>query len=933
MNWEELAPLFEKASSLPPEEQRSFLVHIKKQDTELWNELRSLLASAEKAQPFLEDAMPTAMPSSPTSASQPRYDDPYGFVGSRVGRYLVHSLLGRGGMGVVYKAEDTALKRFIALKFLPPSYNQRLDANERFLNEARAASALDHPNVCTIHEIGKTPQGQVFIAMAFYEGETLKERIERGLVPLDDAIAYTQQIASGLQAAHRHQIIHRDIKPGNVIITESGTAKLLDFGVAKIEDQHLTRTGTTIGTVGYMSPEQFRGSGVAPAVDIWSLGVIMYELTYGERPFTGAVPEAVMYSVMNEEPAFSGQREHIPAYWTAIIQRCLHKDPDERYGSMTALLDDLKQEMPAQPAAIANTRSTTRSTTKIALAAIAAVVLIAMGWAFAHMQSSPINANASAMDEHRIVVLPFEARPENNDENQAFADGLMYVLTNMLTQFDSQEYPLWVIPNSEVERYGIRSSEEAAEMVGATMVLQGTMERLRDVIGLTLNLVDPQNVRLLGADMSLISSEQIHSVLDLSFQEELIERLAGLLGVPADASLKESLRIAQPRDPDAYAFYLQGVGYLQRYDKEGYIGYAIQQFEQSLAEDSLYAPAHAGLCEATWESYRRSANTAMAATALMHCQMAERLANGQAAVLISLASVYLRTGEAERAESALRTALEAEPDNAEAYRWLGRVYEQRSMPDSVIANYNKALVLKPNNWTYYNELGIFESTQGHFEEALPHFEQLSRLTPDNHLAKNAVGVVLGQLNRNEEAAAYFEESLKLRPNAIEPLRNRGLLHYKGLEFGKAREAFEQAASEGDLMSRVYLGHTYQWLDETQRADSAWVRAIEQARSELIQSPGNLVALALLADAYAARGMVPQSLETLNQIPDNQRDNVWVAYLAGRVLERANMRQEALAYLKRALERHFDVYVVDRDPWLEDLRQDPAYIALRTRFLR
>jgi hypothetical protein len=257
-------------------------------------------------------------------------------IGKTISHYEILEELGRGGMGVVYKAEDTKLRRTVALKFLPAQMTRDLEARARFVQEAQAASALDHPNICTIHEIDETDDGSTFIVMACYEGETLKERIKRGPLDPAEALDIAYQVSEGLHEAHEKEIVHRDVKPANIMVTTRGQVKIMDFGLAKLRGQTvLTREGTTLGTVSYMSPEQARGEEVDHRTDIWSLGVVLYEMLTGRRPFRGEYDQAVIYSILNDDPAApSGIREEVPPEVDAIVLRALKRNPEERFRSV-----------------------------------------------------------------------------------------------------------------------------------------------------------------------------------------------------------------------------------------------------------------------------------------------------------------------------------------------------------------------------------------------------------------------------------------------------------------------------------------------------------------------------------------------------------------------------------------------------------------------
>ena len=265
-------------------------------------------------------------------------------IGKTISHYRILEKLGEGGMGVVYKAEDTKLRRPVALKFLPPELTRDPEAKERFIQEAQAASALDHPNICNIHEIDETPEGQLFICMAYYEGETLKEKIKRDPLDAHEAIRVAMQIGQGLAKAHSHGIVHRDMKPANIVVTDEGVAKILDFGLAKLAGQvRLTKVSSTLGTVAYMSPEQAGGKEIDRRTDIWSLGVILYEMLTGRLPFKGEYEQAMMYSILNEAPVpLAPVRPDMPKDFERILDRALAKAPENRYQHVNEMVADLE---------------------------------------------------------------------------------------------------------------------------------------------------------------------------------------------------------------------------------------------------------------------------------------------------------------------------------------------------------------------------------------------------------------------------------------------------------------------------------------------------------------------------------------------------------------------------------------------------------------
>ncbi len=379
-----LEELFEQALSLRGEQREAFLETCS-DDPTIRAELASLLAAAEQADPFFDSLARAVISLSPwdeATAGDESASDP--LIGRSLRQYRIEEVLGRGGMGVVYRAHDTSLNRTVALKFLPRHMTGDKAATKRFLVEAQAAAALDHPNVCTVYEIGEDEEGRVFIAMAYYEGETLQEKIERGPLPIEEAWDYTRQIAAGLAAAHAHDIIHRDVKPGNVIVTPDGVAKVLDFGLAKLADVTLTGTGTTLGTVGYMSPEQAQGDVVDPRTDLWSLGVVLYEMLTGERPFGGDRASAVIHGILHEDPkSLSASHPEVSPELEALVMGLLVKDPDRRAASAEELAESMS---PRELAGARPVRKWRRLVHEIHRRSLWQVLLIYMGGSWITLQ-------------------------------------------------------------------------------------------------------------------------------------------------------------------------------------------------------------------------------------------------------------------------------------------------------------------------------------------------------------------------------------------------------------------------------------------------------------------------------------------------------------------------------------------------------------------
>ncbi|MCH8276989.1 MAG: serine/threonine protein kinase, partial [Bacteroidetes bacterium] len=333
-------------------------------------------------------------------------------IGQTISHYRITEELGKGGMGVVYKAVDEKLDRTVALKFLPPHLASDPESKARFIQEAKAASSLDHQNICTIHEIGETDDGLIFIAMACYEGCTIRKEIARGALSVEKAVNYTIQTAEGLATAHQAGIVHRDIKPGNLIVTERDVVKILDFGLAKVTDLSLSATGKRYGTIRYMSPEQARGERVDICTDIWSVGAVLYEMLTGIRPFDAPYETAILYAIINVEPI--PLREHdpdIPKALEDIVLRCLAKDPADRYPSSSELVTDLRRlQGGAQAVAATGYRAIMarrRILRRVSVIGVTVLTVLSLFFAIPSLRYTLFPGSKRVPDLRGLAVVPF----------------------------------------------------------------------------------------------------------------------------------------------------------------------------------------------------------------------------------------------------------------------------------------------------------------------------------------------------------------------------------------------------------------------------------------------------------------------------------------------------------------------------------------------
>jgi serine/threonine-protein kinase len=655
-------------------------------------------------------------------------------IGKTISHYKVLEKLGGGGMGVVYKAEDTKLKRPVALKFLPPEWTRDEDAKARFMHEAQAASALDHNNICTIYEVGETEDGQLFIAMALYEGETLKYKIERSPLKLDEAIELSMQIAQGLAKAHQKEIVHRDIKPANVFITNDGVAKILDFGLAKLAGRTmLTKEGTTLGTTAYMSPEQAHGTEVDHRTDIWSLGVVLFEMLTGQVPFKGDFEQSVVYSILNEEAEpVTGLRTGVPLELERIVTKALAKTPGERYPHAEDMSVDLgaikKQiEIGKSRKLPGETKSPTRKPVYLyrGLAVLLALVVL-LGIYFWPEQRTPIDS---------IAVLPLD-NLSGDSEQDYFVDGMTEVLITELSKIRA----LGVTSRPSAMRYKNtdKSLPEIAEELKVGALVTGSALRIGNRVRITAQLIEAETDRHLWAnsyerDFSDILA--LHREVALAITQEVKTQLT-----PQDEAF---LSEARPVDPEAYDLYLRGRHFLNKRTAEA-LKTALEYFQQAKDRDPTYALAYAGIADCyvilpfyAGLSSKESFPKAQAA-ALQALQMDERLAEAHAA----LAMTYLLLdGNWVSAEKSFLRAIELNSNYATAYHWYGGVYLiSLARFDEAIAEVKRALALDPLSLVINTSLGINYSFARNYDLAIEQLRKTIEMDQNFYLAHYFLGV-------------------------------------------------------------------------------------------------------------------------------------------------------------------------------------------------
>jgi len=667
-----------------------------------------------------------------------------------VSHYKILEKIGAGGMGVVYKAQDTKLDRIVALKFLPPHISMNQEEKKRFIHEAKAAAALSHINIVTIYEINEF-EDQTYIAMEFLEGETLKDKIiPAGAqyavpLPINDAIDITIQIAEGLKKAHKKDIVHRDIKSANIIITDEGIAKILDFGLAKLRGvTKLTKEGTTLGTIAYMSPEQASGEQVDHRSDIWSLGVLLYEMVTGQLPFKGEYEQAIMYAIMNEEPEpITSLRSGIPLELEKIIHKALSKDITERYQNIEDLTVDLKrvrksisksepESKPASPKKI-------RRPVKLYLipGLIFVIVIIFAGYFILKEKPKPektVVQKKSAVEtifeskwKNSIAVLPF-TNISADQEQEYFCDGMTEDIITKLTHIKD----LKVISRTSVMTY--KKTEKSIKDIGKELVvdniLEGSVRKDKNRIRITAQLIRVTDDAHLWAKNYDRNLESIFEI-----QDEVSKAIAHALEVTLTPETIQTFNGGQTRNLEAYEYYLKGIHifnnkYLHTFKEEDY-STAVRMLETALEIDPGYIGAYSGLVWIYLNYYIFEQNESAFNMAVKISEKIKKLAPDSAAGYGSMAIVSFFKKEYDQAYDYSKIAIAKSPNSALLNYQIGFFSHKVGLYHRAIKYSTRAIELDPLLLHPYLTTSRSLLYSGNYKKAEYYLKKATDIFPDH----------------------------------------------------------------------------------------------------------------------------------------------------------------------------------------------------------
>ncbi len=824
-------------------------------------------------------------------------------------------------MGVVFTARDKKLNRIVALKFLGTRQGGPPDALARFKREAQAIAALNHPNIATLFEAAEW-DGEPFLALEFLPHGTLRDRIRPAGLPLAEVLQYATQMGEGLEFAHAHGIVHRDIKPGNCMFSQLDILKLVDFGLAKWSGAaEITHSGTMSGTVAYMAPELLRGGDATRQSDVYAFGATVYELAAGRPPFTGPRVEALIPQILSGTPdRLSALRADLPVAFVDAVSRATARAPQDRFTSAAEFLDALgcsrRGAIPASLQATETMTSNTRAETRTGSGRWRALVLSGIALALAGGAGYRWLVPPRAPAEATLVVLPFE-NLGGDAANQPLCDGLQETVTSTLAHSGMADRRVMIVPSSEVRRNHILTIADARKQFKADLAITGSVQSSNETLQLTLNLSDAASQRQKDSRLIVVPASEAASL-----QPKLSAELSGLLGarvaVPASLSSGNTTRNSQ-----AYDLYLRGRGALENrnYDQ------AVDFLSKSLELDPDFVPARAKLAEGYLRENLTSKDPKWLSRAEEEASRAAR--NGLTPdVLWVQAMIRKQTGDTEKAIQLFQKLLEMDPDNIETYPFLAETLDAAGKTAEAVKVYRKAIELRPSYWPTYTSAGDFYFRKHDYPNAEQTLLRGLSFARENYTLNLDLGALYFEQGRWEDAAKCFERSIAAKPNGM-AYSNLGTVRFFEGRYDEAAREYREATrvQEANPFNWGNLGDAlWQLKEQHSQAVEAYQKAALLASEQLALNPGNWRLRKSYALYLAKLGRSREAVAEIERARVQSPGDRYVQLYAGRVYATTGDTGRAAEAIRRSRELGINAGEIAREPDFGRLRDTAEFRA-------
>jgi eukaryotic-like serine/threonine-protein kinase len=833
-----------------------------------------------------------------------------GPVGRTLGHYRIVGEVGRGGMGVVYRAEDLHLGRQVALKALPPEMAGHPDRLARFRREARSLAALNHPNIVTLYAVEEI-EGELFLAMELVTGQTLGEVIPAEGLELAKFFGLAIPLVDALGAAHEEGLVHRDLKPKNVLVTPQGRVKVLDFGLAKLRaapvdpeavtslpTEGQTAFGAVVGTPAYMAPEQIRSGLADERSDIFALGLLLYQMVAGRHPFHGTSSADVVSAILRDEPPpLLPLKPQLPEHLERILRSCLEKDPEQRLQSAKDLRNQLASLQTELASGVLSQRSlrslparpVRRRPLVAALAVALPLALLAALWAI-NRGSPPAGPPLPHLAVTEARLLPGKVGPEY------FRSGLIAALADRLAGLDG----VWIVPPG---------SDPLPDLV-----VEADVRRVEETLSLRFQIQERKSRRKLGSEILEGSTREPFELLDRAGAA-----LAELLDDRPGLSVRYQPGPAPSRDPAAFDLFLRARAAPDP-------GAALALLRRAVEKDPSFAPARALEGEMHRRRYLETRRPSRLDAAGAACREAAELDDELAAAHLCLARVSRARGGSVDAQREYVRAIELDPAALDAYRELRQVFLEQGVTEQAERTWKQVVALRPRYWAGYWFLGSFYLDSERYDDAIEQYQQALALAPDNAEAYLTLGSAYGWRGRHEEAIEAYQRSLAIRPNPG-AYSNLGSLYLNLGSFPEAIASFERAVEFPEANETAFgnLARAYLFTpDRREDAAAAFEREMARCRTRLAEDPERAGAWFWLAYSLTVLGHREESLAALKEALDRRPNDPHYVYLAAWVYNRLGEREKALDALERAIGGGYPRAEARFDVEFKNLKGEPRF---------
>lgn len=857
--------------------------------------------------------------------------------GTIAGRFKILKLLGVGGMGQVYQAEDTKLKRIVAIKRMAPRLQETESDRRRFLREAQQASALNHPNVAGVYDVLED-QGEVFLIMEFVEGTPLRAAMQAGKgLATDEFFRIATQGLEGLNAAHEKGILHGDIKPENIMLTPEGRVKVLDFGVARrfsLGNDDATLTSATIGGIGggtpaYMAPEVLTQRPYDGRADLFSMGLVCYEMLGGQQPFeTASLAETVASVLHKDPPPIAELNAKVPTSVSRVIQTMLAKDPSQRYSTARDVLVDLKRiEQGREPVFAAGhglrpakhgLQPSILVTSAVLLCAAAVALLFGFHSHKSHGPGQPTAATATS--SITLAVVPF-APVQGDPKLTALGSGLVESVSAKLGRLTTDR-AFEVLSAHDLHDKNLATFADARSQLGANRGLIVTLQTAGKLLEVNYSLLNENGTVEAGDSLSAPADDPF------GVEDAIAQGAVRALRLNLRPEEQVELTVHGTDQPQAYKYYLQARGYLSDFTKAENIENAITMIAEALKLDPNFGRAKAALGEAYWRKYWLTKQNRWPTLAKQECDTAVTLGNSGAAGHICLGLVNDGTGHYAEAVAEFQNAVALDPTDENAYLGLALAYEHKGAINEAEDAYQQNIRAHRSSSVAYNLLGTFYHRRNEYDQAIAMFQKVTQLAPEGYGAYVNLGATYTDMGRYQEAIEPLRKSIAIRP-FYGAYVNMGTAYFGMKNFSEAAAAYEQA---NKLNSSQYitwgdLGDARKYLGDKAGAQAAYLRAIDLAREELKVNPRDPDVLSSLGNYYSQLGDRRNALLYLNEALKYGSNDKDILLDAATVYNNLGDTGLAVEWIGKSVQAGYSASRIKDLPEFRNLENNPGYMQL------